>query len=314
MPKPFDATIKQLVLTYPEHWCRYLGLDFNGPVSVKNAELSTVTTEADSALLIEEPNPWLVQTEFQASRDLTLPQRLQRYNVLLSYRQGLPVQSAVILLRPEADEPGLTGVLEQFLPSGDLIHVFHYRVVRVWEKPVEEVLQADVAVLPMAPLADVKPDQLPGVIARMSQRLDREVSHEESATLWTAAYLLMGLRYPAALVERVLQGVRNMKESVTYQAILAEGEARGEARGKVEGLATGLARGEARGEARGKVEEAARILLRLGRKRFGEPSPGVVAAVEATTDVERIEVLTDRVLDVSSWDELFADDAPGPPE
>ncbi|MEO6810272.1 MAG: DUF4351 domain-containing protein [Isosphaeraceae bacterium] len=300
MPKPFDATIKQLLLTYPDHWCRYLGLNLNGPVSVLNAELSTVTAEADSALLVEGPAPWLVQAEFQSSRDLTLARRLQRYNVLLSYRQGLPVQSAVILLRPEADAPGLTGVLEERLPDGRLIHLFHYLVVRVWEKPVEEVLQADVAILPMAPLANVRPDQLPGVIARMSQRLDREVSREESATLWTATYLLMGLRYPATLTERVLQGVRNMKDSVTYQAILAEGEAKGEARGKVEG--------EARGKARGKVEEAVRILLRLGRKRFGDPSPEVVAAVKTTTDVDRIEVLTDRVLDVSSWEDLFADD------
>ncbi|MEO6808432.1 MAG: DUF4351 domain-containing protein [Isosphaeraceae bacterium] len=290
VPKPFDATAKHLLLTYPEDWCRYLGLTNVGPVSVLNAELSTVTVEADSALLINDPDPWLVQTEFQASRDRMLPQRLQRYNVLLSYRHGWPVQSVAVLLRPEADESGLTGVLKQSLPNGDLVHVFHYRVVRAWEKPVEEILQGDVATLPMAPLSDLKPDQLPGVIARMSQRLDREVSREESATLWTATYLLMGLRYSPAMTDRVLQGVLNMKESLTYQAIIAEGEAKG------------------------KAEEAARILLRLGRKRFGEPAPEVVAAVETTTDVDRIEVLTDRVLDVSSWDELLADDQQDHPQ
>jgi len=41
--------------------------------------------------------------------------------------------------------------------------------------------------------------------------------------LWTATYVLMGLKYPSAFTEQLLRGVRQMKESVTYQAILAEG-------------------------------------------------------------------------------------------
>ncbi len=44
----------------------------------------------------------------------------------------------------------------------------------------------------------------------------------------------MGLRYAPSLARQLLQGVRNMRESATYQAILEEGEAIGEARGKVE--------------------------------------------------------------------------------
>jgi predicted transposase YdaD len=205
-------------------------------------------------------------------------------------------------LRPEADGPGLTGVLEQRLPNGRLVHEFHFLVVRAWEKPVDEVLQGGVATLPLAPLADLTAEQLPGVIARMRQRLDHEVSPEESATLWTATYILMGLRYPADLTARVLQGVRNMRESATYQAILAEGEARGEVKGRAEG------------KAEGKAEEAASILLLLGRERFGDPSPETVATIEAIANVSRIELLAKRLLVVSSWDELISGDEPDHPQ
>ncbi len=66
-----------------------------------------------------------------------------------------------------------------------------------------------------------------------------------AADLWSAAFILMGLRYERALIQKLLQGVVTMKESVTYQAIIEEGMA--------EGLAKGLAKGE--------IDEARKILL-----------------------------------------------------
>ena len=77
-----------------------------------------------------------------------------------------------------------------------------------------------------------------------------------------------------------------MKESTTYQAILAEGRAEGRAEGQ--------------------AVEARKILLRQGSKRFGPPDARARAAVEAITDIDRLEKLTERLLDVSSWDELLA--------
>jgi predicted transposase YdaD len=103
----------------------------------------------------------------------------------------------------------------------------------------------------------------------------------------------MGLRYQNALVQTLLRGVVNMEESVTYQAILREGEARGEARG------------EPKGEARGKAVEARKLLLLQGRTRFGEPSAEVVAALDALSDVGQLEQLAVRLLQVSSWEKLL---------
>lgn len=65
-----------------------------------------------------------------------------------------------------------------------------------------------------------------------------------------------------------------MKESTTYQAILAD--------------------------------EAKRILLRMGGKRLGPADADTRAAIESIVDVDRLEQLAERLLDVSSWDELLA--------
>jgi predicted transposase YdaD len=101
---------------------------------------------------------------------------------------------------------------------------------------------------------------------------------------------MMGLRYRREQSINLLKGVVHMTNSTTYMAILEEGEARG----------------EARGEAHGRILEGRNLILRLGRKRFGEPSEEIVAQLEAIASVEALETLAERLLEAESWQELFA--------
>jgi hypothetical protein len=73
-----------------------------------------------------------------------------------------------------------------------------------------------------------------------------------------------------------------MKESSAYQLILEEGCAQGEMR------------------------EATKLLKKLGTRRFGAPDHSILAAIEAITDLEQIELLLERLHEVSSWEELLA--------
>jgi hypothetical protein len=57
--------------------------------------------------------------------------------------------------------------------------------------------------------------------------------------------------------------------------------------------------------AKGAVKEAQKMFLSLARARFGPPTPQVEAAVAAIADVDRLEQLGERVLFVSSWEELL---------
>jgi hypothetical protein len=77
---------------------------------------------------------------------------------------------------------------------------------------------------------------------------------------------------------QLFKGVRAMQESVTYQAILDEG----------------------------RVEALQKTILRQGRKLFGAADEGTTAAVTAIDDVQRLEFLSDRLLDVKSWRDLLA--------
>jgi hypothetical protein len=162
-------------------------------------------------------------------------------------------------------------------PHGRSSLVFEYELVRLWQRPVETILAGGVGTLPLAPLCNVSRRALPGVIRRMEERIRGETSSAEAATLWTSTFLLMGLRYPPAVAAQLLQVVRAMKESSTYQAILDEGWA----------------------------EEARKVLLLLGNDKLGPPDMETRAALEAITDINRLERLLQRLLQVSGWRELL---------
>jgi predicted transposase YdaD len=289
MAQPFDITLKHLLEAHPADCLRLVGLPTTAPVEVIDADLATVIAEADKVFRVKDPHPWLMHFELQASYDADLPERMLRYNVLLKHRHGLPVRSVVILLRAKADGPEMGGVVRHSL-DGEQYLEFRYRVVRIWQKPVSDILAGGVGTLPLAPLAAVGKPDLPAVIRRMKERLSAEAPRHEEAVLWTATYVLMGLRYDQALAGELLKGVLAMEESVTYQEIIRKGEAKGKAEGKAEG----------------EVEEAKRILLRFGVRAFGAPDATTKAAIDALADRERLEALIDRVDEVKNWKELLA--------
>jgi predicted transposase YdaD len=302
MKKPYDPTTRTLFELGPPAWIRFLRVSMTDPnrARVIDSNLSTVTAEADKVLWVDEPEPWIEHVEFQAGRDADLPDRVRFYSTILGRAHKVPVHSTIVLLRAAADGPELNGTCERRYRNGDVYDWFRYDIVRVWERPVEEILAAGLAVLPLAPVAAVEPEQVPGVLMTISERLVRETSSEQAAILWTATKVLMGLRYSKEQVEEftrgvsaMILGIRGIEESSVFQDIFTQGEAKGEERG------------EARGEAKGRVEEARLTILRQGRKKFGQPEEGVRTMVDAIDDIDQLDSLLERILDASSWNELL---------
>ena len=142
------------------------------------------------------------------------------------------VRTFVVLLRRSADSAELTGTRQREFPGEPPYLVFRYGVVRVWQLPAGTFLSGGLGILPFAPLGAVLEAELPDVIRRMEQRISAEATPDEAGTLWTATDVLMGLRYPRALVVQLLQGVHGMKESVTYQAIVEKGKSKAKSKAK----------------------------------------------------------------------------------
>jgi hypothetical protein len=283
MPLPFDATLKDLVQSHPADIAALLRLHGPGEPAVLNVDLATVSAATDVTLGYGEPPTLLVDLNFQAGRDAGLPGRVRLYNALLDHRFGVPVHSLVILLRPDADATTLTGRLRyQALPRRGRVD-YAYEVVRLWRRPARQLLAGGPGALPLAVLGQLpagRSDEagLAWVVHEMDRRLRRQADPADARRLLTAAFVLSGLRVPDEIAQRTFQGVSAMRESSTYQFILREGAAEG----------------------------IQRVLLRQGRKRLGEPDESVQAALKAITDVDRLERMSERLLEVRTWQDLLA--------
>lgn len=281
MPFPFDATLKELVRRRTRDFEEALGLAHAGQGRVLNVDLSTVTAATDIVLGYGDPVRQVVDLNFQASRSSGLADRLLLYNALLRQRFGAPVHSLVVLLRPEADEPGLHGVVRYAgQRRGGL--VFRYEVVRLWQRPVQSLLKGSPGTLPLAPLGRLgmerpKVEQLGRVVRRIEGRLFEELPASEAKLLLTAAFVLTGLRVSRQQLLKLFEGVHAMRESSGYQFILDEG----------------------------RTVQAQQDLILLGRKRFGAPGKAIENALKGITDLDRLKRMMNRVLEASSWDELL---------
>src|SRR5438132_11871090 len=103
--KPFDPTFKTLVEIAPADWPVLLDQP-PAPTEVIDADIATVSGAADKALRVQGDPPYLLHLEFVSGHDAaTLPPLLHLRHMLLDYRHGLLVRTAVVLLRPEANSP-----------------------------------------------------------------------------------------------------------------------------------------------------------------------------------------------------------------
>ncbi len=301
----YDASIKELFERRPADWLTLAGLNPGGPVRLVDANLATVTADVDRAIWVEDPWPWLAHIEIQASRDPDLARRLYRYNAMLDLKFGLPVESIVILLRPQADGPSYTGLLERSRHGWPPYLSFRYRVVRVWELPAEELLRGSLATLPLALIADAPAAKLPGVARRVEERIRSEATRSEARVLRAIAELLLGLNRSKGDVD-MLFNMDWIEESSVYKAMVEKGIREGRERGIEEGVEQGLKQGVEQGERRGRIGEVRSLIWKLGEKRLGEPTAEVRDEVERVEDLEALEGLLERVLQARGWEDAMA--------
>jgi predicted transposase YdaD len=283
---PYDVSTKELVWDGPAAWLIRLRIALPGPVDVIDSDITALTAAADKVIQVGGPEPFLVNLEFQSSHKSDLIQTLWFRQAALYHRHRLPVLTVLMLLRREANSPSFKGTFKILMPDGFRTNLYNYRIVRVWKDDPESYLTAGVNLVPLAPLANVPAQALPGMVRRMAARINAE-PEPRASMLWTATYLLMGLRYSEAVALQLLEGVQNMRESTTYQAILREG--------RNEGLIEGA------------VRELQRVLLIQGEIRFGAPNERIRNAIEEIRDLEHLERMSRRLLDTNlhDWEGLL---------
>lgn len=283
MAKTFDATLKQLVDQFGADWtaflCRRLGLPDGTRAEPLDADLSVASPQADKLFRLTGPAGGLLHLELESAWAGETPDRLLLYSVLAEHRHGGPVYTVVILLRPEANATAVTGELVRTGQTGEYLR-FRYTAIRLWELPSAELFSGPVGILPLALLTNDARPNLADLVPRAVERVDRELGKSRDAeVVRTACLFLLGLRYDKERLRQLFAGVPGMRESSAYEMILDEGREEGRRQGTREAL------------------------LRLGRKRFGAPPPAAEGALNAITDLDRLNHLFDTLDQAGTWDE-----------
>jgi hypothetical protein len=267
----YDSTLKELLEDAPESWPNLVGRP-GGTATVINADIGTVTGAADKVIRVSGPPDWILHVEAQAGPDASLPMRSHVYNVILSQRYGLPVHTVLLLLHRKANLARINGVHEIGFAGQEPYLRFRYQVIRGWEVPPERFLAGGPGTAPLAMIGAFSEEDLVSLVKKIKRQLRNVGSVGREKRLWSTAYFLGGLRFPPSILDPLFKE-KEMEESSTWQATKAKG--------------------------------SREILLMNGRERLGEPTPAVLAAINAETSHARLLELNRMVLHADNWDELF---------
>jgi hypothetical protein len=158
MTMTFDATLKDMGRDSPQGFLAAFDQPPTAPVKPLNVDLSTVTALADLVLGLGAPLDEIIQLDFQSSAAAWKHADLMAYNALLYAHYHVPVHTVIVLLRPEAAHSNLDGSIAYAPRPGRGRMEFSYEIVRLWERPAENLLTGDLGVVPLAMLGRLPAD------------------------------------------------------------------------------------------------------------------------------------------------------------
>ncbi|HYH65125.1 MAG TPA: hypothetical protein VD866_10565 [Urbifossiella sp.] len=272
MPKPFDATLKDLIRAFPADWLAHVGVTVAEPPEVLSAELSAVTAAADTLIRV---GGLVVHIDVESGPDPSLARRMLLYNVLAHHHTGLPVRSVVVLLRSNATRAAQADRLAYERLT------FGFDVLRVWERPADDFLRGPLGLLPLAvlgrpPAGATRAEALPGQVERIVERAKAEAG-SRAPEMVTSAFILGGIHNEQDVLRSVFVEAMKMIESSAFQVI--------------EDLAM--------------ERQTRNLLLRMGTIKFGEPTDEQKAKLMAIENLARLDRLAVRLIKVESWDALL---------
>jgi len=276
-----DNISKFLIEQYSRDFAAWLLGEAITLTTINPTELNVEPIRADSVMLLQS-SAIILHTEFQTVGDETMPFRMADYYLRL--KRKFPeqiIQQVVIYLK----RTNSNLVRRDRYQTPVMTHQF--RVIRLWEEPVEVFLLAP-GLLPLAVLSSASDKE--SVLAQVVRELDAIADPREQSNLVAATSILAGLELEEQTIRQLMRSPV-MRESTMYQSILREGRA--------EGLEQGIQQGLIQGRT---VGERALVLKQLTRK-LGSLSPEVTTKISALS-LEELENLAEALLDFTSVSDL----------
>lgn len=233
--------------------------------------------------LTGEPEALYIHIEVESQRRGTFPYRLWEYYSLLRIRRKLRIIPIVLYLSPGAG--GL--VMETYREDvfGQNYLSFQYHAVGLPDlnaddyRERDEPLSVTLSALMRLNAVSALERKWAAILAIARNKTINEAQKELLSTVIESYIELQGAE--AAEYEKRVAATQEVEMYVGYY------ERRGIEKGVVQGA----------------LREKREILLRLGRKRLGEPNARIVAEIEAA-EGSALDAASEGLFEAESWDEL----------
>lgn len=213
----FDSVCKFLVETFASDFATWL---LGEPITLTKlspSELSLEPIRADALILLQSEEV-VLHIEFQTQPKVDIPFRMIDYRLRV-YRRFPRKQMRQVVIYLQQTNSEL--VHQTTFTLEDTFHRF--QVIRLWEQPTNVFFQSP-GLLPFAVLSQANnpTETLRQVAVQISQINDQRIQSNVAAS----AFVLAGLVLNKEIIQQLLRK-ELMQESVTYQALIAEGRAEG---------------------------------------------------------------------------------------
>ena len=230
MPGRWDTSTKRLVGENPEHFIKWLlpGAEFKEKAQSKPLNLNMCEREVDVLYeILLYGMLCLVHIEFQSFFDGSMAQRMWEYNTLATFSYNRPTCSFVIYLK-KCEVP--ESLYEWTFPNGEVIHHFHFKVIKLWEIPTLMLKQTGlVGIFPLIVLTKdgKRREVVDEVITRLQQQGGESVKELISLTYIFATLAFENQGDLTWLKRRINQMQDFLQESWLYQEIMQKGFEKG---------------------------------------------------------------------------------------
>ncbi|MEH2372350.1 Rpn family recombination-promoting nuclease/putative transposase [Nostoc sp.] len=213
----FDNLCKFIVESFPSDFATWL---LGEPITLTELspkELSLEPIRAD-ALILQQSDQIVLHIEFQTQPDKNIPFRMTDYRLRV-YRRFPHKRMIQVVIYLQKTDSEL--VQQTTFTLEETSHRF--QVIRLWEQPKEIFLQTS-GLLPFAVLSNT--DSKTNTLQQVATLIDNITDKRTQSNLAACAFIPAGLVLEEEVIQRLLQ--RDiMRESVTYQSLLAEGRSEG---------------------------------------------------------------------------------------
>ena len=233
MARIWDDLMKVLVGANPQHFVSLLlfGAQFESNL---DKELKVRTIEADLLYnVIWNKENVVLHVEFQRRHDTNMGKRLWEYNIVTSYLTKRPVCSFALYVRKDVNivEPPYI----QILPDGEIVHLFYFRNIKLWELQSSVLKQPGLeGMLPLLPLTrdGARYEEVEAMLSGLKAAGKEDLyplGYSFAALAFESEIDKEWLRRRFAMLHDILE------ESWAYQEIMGKGREEGHKEGRQQG-------------------------------------------------------------------------------